>query len=169
MSLKEDRATGEWQYSEICMGTGQTCVFPGLINNYYQYVISFAEDEAGNFASHWMASLWFFFGVKHLRTGQRRLLGGSGWWGGRARVWQSLKCQWVRFAASPKYQTKITTLILRPACPAVPAGRTGWAVPCRTESGSGGCAAACTATLWRDGGQRGTDTVQHSLEKEPHS
>ncbi|NXY73827.1 HIPL1 protein, partial [Glareola pratincola] len=47
MSLKEDRATGEWQYSEICMGSGQTCMFPGLINNYYQYVISFAEDEAG--------------------------------------------------------------------------------------------------------------------------
>ncbi|XP_010227071.1 PREDICTED: HHIP-like protein 1, partial [Tinamus guttatus] len=47
MSLKENHATGEWQYSEICMGTGQTCVFPGLINNYYQYIISFAEDEAG--------------------------------------------------------------------------------------------------------------------------
>ncbi|XP_009465788.1 PREDICTED: HHIP-like protein 1 [Nipponia nippon] len=47
MSLKENRATGEWQYSEICMGTGQTCMFPGLINNYYQYIISFAEDEAG--------------------------------------------------------------------------------------------------------------------------
>ncbi|XP_066044880.1 HHIP-like protein 1 isoform X2 [Chamaea fasciata] len=47
MSLKEDRATGEWQYNEICMGTGQTCMFPGLINNYYQYIISFAEDEAG--------------------------------------------------------------------------------------------------------------------------
>ncbi|NXN25524.1 HIPL1 protein, partial [Nycticryphes semicollaris] len=47
MSLKEDRATGAWQYSEICMGTGQTCMFPGLINNYYQYIISFAEDEAG--------------------------------------------------------------------------------------------------------------------------
>ncbi|XP_035184184.1 HHIP-like protein 1 [Oxyura jamaicensis] len=47
MSLKEDRTTREWQYSEICMGTGQTCMFPGLINNYYQYIISFAEDEAG--------------------------------------------------------------------------------------------------------------------------
>ncbi|NXN97265.1 HIPL1 protein, partial [Rhinopomastus cyanomelas] len=47
MSLKENRATREWQYSEICMGTGQTCMFPGLINNYYQYIISFAEDEAG--------------------------------------------------------------------------------------------------------------------------
>ncbi|CAH2327909.1 HHIP 1 [Pelobates cultripes] len=47
MTLKENRDTGEWQYHEICMGTGQTCVFPGLINNYYQYIISFAEDEAG--------------------------------------------------------------------------------------------------------------------------
>lgn len=48
MSLKENRVTGEWEYNEICMGTGQTCMFPGLINNYYQYIISFAEDEAGN-------------------------------------------------------------------------------------------------------------------------
>uniref|UniRef100_A0A6J0VAK5 HHIP-like protein 1 n=1 Tax=Pogona vitticeps TaxID=103695 RepID=A0A6J0VAK5_9SAUR len=47
MSLKENRATGEWQYNEICMGRGQTCLFPGHINNYYQYIISFAEDEAG--------------------------------------------------------------------------------------------------------------------------
>ncbi|KAG8449137.1 hypothetical protein GDO86_015985 [Hymenochirus boettgeri] len=47
MSLKENHRTGEWEYHEICMGTGQTCEFPGLINNYYQYIISFAEDEAG--------------------------------------------------------------------------------------------------------------------------
>ncbi|KAM9355033.1 HHIP-like protein 1 [Pholidichthys leucotaenia] len=47
MSLREDRNTGRWNYNEICMGMGQTCVFPGLINNYYQYIISFAEDEAG--------------------------------------------------------------------------------------------------------------------------
>ncbi|KAJ1104981.1 hypothetical protein NDU88_002389 [Pleurodeles waltl] len=47
MALKENRQTGEWQYNEICMGSGQTCMFPGLINNYYQYIISFAEDEAG--------------------------------------------------------------------------------------------------------------------------
>ncbi|XP_074852638.1 HHIP-like protein 1 [Carettochelys insculpta] len=47
MSLKEKLSTGEWQYTEICMGTGQTCMFPGLINNYYQYITSFAEDEAG--------------------------------------------------------------------------------------------------------------------------
>ncbi|CAJ0923269.1 unnamed protein product [Ranitomeya imitator] len=46
MALKEDHNTGEWQYHEICMGMGQTCLFPGLINNYYQYIISFAEDEA---------------------------------------------------------------------------------------------------------------------------
>ncbi|KAM4662406.1 HHIP-like protein 1 [Discoglossus pictus] len=47
MTLKENQETGEWDYHEICMGTGQTCMFPGLINNYYQYIISFAEDEAG--------------------------------------------------------------------------------------------------------------------------
>ncbi|XP_037687832.1 HHIP-like protein 1 isoform X2 [Choloepus didactylus] len=47
MSLQENPRTGQWQYSEICMGQGQTCAFPGLINNYYPYIISFAEDEAG--------------------------------------------------------------------------------------------------------------------------
>ncbi|XP_068110896.1 HHIP-like protein 1 [Hyperolius riggenbachi] len=47
MALKEDYDTGQWHYNEICMGVGQTCMFPGLINNYYQYIISFGEDEAG--------------------------------------------------------------------------------------------------------------------------
>nr|XP_046245804.1 HHIP-like protein 1 [Scatophagus argus] len=47
MSLKEDVTTGEWQYSEICMGRDQTCRFPKLINSHYKYIISFAEDEAG--------------------------------------------------------------------------------------------------------------------------
>uniref|UniRef100_A0A3B5MB93 SRCR domain-containing protein n=1 Tax=Xiphophorus couchianus TaxID=32473 RepID=A0A3B5MB93_9TELE len=47
MSLKENEATGEWQYNEICMGRDQTCKFPKLINSYYRYIISFAEDEAG--------------------------------------------------------------------------------------------------------------------------
>ncbi|KAM9359118.1 HHIP-like protein 1 [Symphorus nematophorus] len=47
MSLKEDATTGEWQYNEICMGRDQTCRFPKLINSYYKYIISFAEDEAG--------------------------------------------------------------------------------------------------------------------------
>ncbi|KAM6933679.1 HHIP-like protein 1 [Xenentodon cancila] len=47
MSLKENVTTGEWQYNEICMGTDQTCRFSKLINSYYRYIISFAEDEAG--------------------------------------------------------------------------------------------------------------------------
>uniref|UniRef100_A0A3Q4I5G8 HHIP like 1 n=1 Tax=Neolamprologus brichardi TaxID=32507 RepID=A0A3Q4I5G8_NEOBR len=47
MSLQEDKKTGNWKYNEICMGMGLTCAFPGLINNYHQYIISFAEDESG--------------------------------------------------------------------------------------------------------------------------
>ncbi|XP_039108847.1 HHIP-like protein 1 [Hyaena hyaena] len=47
MSLRENLETGQWHYSEICMGRGQTCAFPGLINNYHPHIISFAEDEAG--------------------------------------------------------------------------------------------------------------------------
>ncbi|XP_023575408.1 HHIP-like protein 1 [Octodon degus] len=47
MSLRENLHTGRWQYSEICMGRGRTCAFPGLINNYHPHIISFAEDEAG--------------------------------------------------------------------------------------------------------------------------
>ena len=47
MSLQENRNTGKWDYQEICMGVGMTCAFPGLIDNYHQYIISFAEDEAG--------------------------------------------------------------------------------------------------------------------------
>ncbi|XP_029302451.1 HHIP-like protein 1 [Cottoperca gobio] len=47
MSLKENVTSGEWHYNEICMGRDQTCRFPKLINSYYKYIISFAEDEAG--------------------------------------------------------------------------------------------------------------------------
>ncbi|XP_075995785.1 HHIP-like protein 1 [Genypterus blacodes] len=47
MSLKEDISTGKWIYNEVCMGTEVTCMFPKLINSYYRYIISFAEDEAG--------------------------------------------------------------------------------------------------------------------------
>lgn len=47
MSLKENVTSGEWLYNEICMGRDQTCRFPKLINSYYKYIISFAEDEAG--------------------------------------------------------------------------------------------------------------------------
>ncbi|KAK7805051.1 hypothetical protein U0070_006457 [Myodes glareolus] len=38
---------GDFMSGEVCMGRGQTCAFPGLINNYYPHIISFAEDEAG--------------------------------------------------------------------------------------------------------------------------
>ncbi|XP_068441854.1 HHIP-like protein 1 isoform X2 [Clinocottus analis] len=47
MSLKENVSSGEWQYNEICMGRDQTCRFTKLINSYFKYIISFAEDEAG--------------------------------------------------------------------------------------------------------------------------
>nr|XP_014341367.1 PREDICTED: HHIP-like protein 1 [Latimeria chalumnae] len=47
MSLREDRGSGEWLYTELCMGQDQACNFPKLINNYLMYIISFAEDEAG--------------------------------------------------------------------------------------------------------------------------
>lgn len=53
MSLQEDTNTGEWKYNEVCMGMGRTCIFPGLINNYHQYIISFGEDEAGK-TSEWL-------------------------------------------------------------------------------------------------------------------
>lgn len=54
MSLREGPGTGQWRYSELCMGRGQTCEFPGLINNYHPHIISFAEDEAGeqSWAAH---------------------------------------------------------------------------------------------------------------------
>ncbi|KAM3910544.1 HHIP-like protein 1 [Leptodactylus fuscus] len=47
MSLKEDKDGKQWHYTEVCMGRGQTCNFPKLINAYYPYIISFGEDEAG--------------------------------------------------------------------------------------------------------------------------
>ncbi|XP_067848191.1 HHIP-like protein 1 [Heptranchias perlo] len=47
MGLSEDSRTGRWHDYKICMGKGQTCLFPGLQNQYYRYIISFAEDEAG--------------------------------------------------------------------------------------------------------------------------
>lgn len=66
MSLKENKNTRQWDYSEICMGMGQTCAFPGLINNYYQYIISFAEDEAG------MRKFSTFPGCWHFATAVKR-------------------------------------------------------------------------------------------------
>ncbi|KAI1897272.1 hypothetical protein AGOR_G00081610 [Albula goreensis] len=47
MALQENRQTGRWDYNEICMGKGKTCLYPGLINNFHQHIISFGEDEAG--------------------------------------------------------------------------------------------------------------------------
>ncbi|XP_077419325.1 HHIP-like protein 2 isoform X2 [Vanacampus margaritifer] len=47
MALEEDRTTGSWKERSICMGDAKTCSFPGLINHYHNYIISFAEDEAG--------------------------------------------------------------------------------------------------------------------------
>uniref|UniRef100_A0A3P8S6V5 HHIP like 2 n=1 Tax=Amphiprion percula TaxID=161767 RepID=A0A3P8S6V5_AMPPE len=47
MALEEDRMTGVWQERSVCMGDKKTCSFPGLINHYHKFIISFAEDEAG--------------------------------------------------------------------------------------------------------------------------
>ncbi|XP_050784218.1 HHIP-like protein 1 [Gopherus flavomarginatus] len=47
MSLREEAGSGHWLYKELCMGQGQTCAFPGLLNHHVPHIISFAEDEAG--------------------------------------------------------------------------------------------------------------------------
>ncbi|XP_039897434.1 HHIP-like protein 2 [Simochromis diagramma] len=47
MALEEDRTTGNWKERSVCMGDTQTCSFPGLINQHHKFIISFAEDEAG--------------------------------------------------------------------------------------------------------------------------
>lgn len=47
MALAEDSRSGTWHDHKICMGRGQTCLFPGLCNQYHRYIISFGEDEAG--------------------------------------------------------------------------------------------------------------------------
>ena len=46
MGLQEN-SEGTWEKQDICMGAGQTCMFPGFINNYHPHIISFGEDEAG--------------------------------------------------------------------------------------------------------------------------
>lgn len=51
LALEEDKATGNWKERSVCMGDTKTCSFPGLINHYHKFVISFAEDEAGNMCS----------------------------------------------------------------------------------------------------------------------
>uniref|UniRef100_S4RND3 HHIP like 1 n=1 Tax=Petromyzon marinus TaxID=7757 RepID=S4RND3_PETMA len=42
----EEGPDGAWHKRDLCMGTGQTCAFPGLINNYHSGIISFGEDES---------------------------------------------------------------------------------------------------------------------------
>uniref|UniRef100_A0A674JPR5 SRCR domain-containing protein n=1 Tax=Terrapene triunguis TaxID=2587831 RepID=A0A674JPR5_9SAUR len=49
MSLREEAGSGHWHYKEVCMGQGQTCAFPGLLNHHVPHIISFAEDEAGEY------------------------------------------------------------------------------------------------------------------------
>lgn len=48
MALEEEKSTGSWKERSVCMGDKKTCSFPGLINQYHKFIISFAEDEAGN-------------------------------------------------------------------------------------------------------------------------
>ncbi|MEE6473844.1 hypothetical protein FKM82_010189 [Ascaphus truei] len=47
MALLEDGNTNTWKKQDICMGDSTICAFPRLINKYSQFIISFAEDEAG--------------------------------------------------------------------------------------------------------------------------
>ncbi|XP_008397076.1 HHIP-like protein 2 [Poecilia reticulata] len=47
MALEENKAAGTWKEKSICMGSTTTCSFPGLINHHHKFIISFAEDEAG--------------------------------------------------------------------------------------------------------------------------
>ncbi|CAG5866825.1 unnamed protein product [Menidia menidia] len=47
MALEEDKRTGNWKERSVCMGDTTTCSFPGLINHHHKFIISFAEDEAG--------------------------------------------------------------------------------------------------------------------------
>ncbi|XP_054653636.1 HHIP-like protein 2 isoform X2 [Dunckerocampus dactyliophorus] len=47
MALEEDKVTGSWKERSVCMGDTKTCSFPGLINHHHKFIISFAEDEAG--------------------------------------------------------------------------------------------------------------------------
>ncbi|XP_027855663.1 HHIP-like protein 2 [Xiphophorus couchianus] len=47
LALEENKAAGTWKEKSICMGSTTTCSFPGLINHHHKFIISFAEDEAG--------------------------------------------------------------------------------------------------------------------------
>ncbi|XP_008581677.1 PREDICTED: HHIP-like protein 2, partial [Galeopterus variegatus] len=47
MALQEDRKTKKWKKQDVCLGSTKLCAFPGLISTYSKFIISFAEDEAG--------------------------------------------------------------------------------------------------------------------------
>ncbi|XP_032640279.1 HHIP-like protein 2 isoform X1 [Chelonoidis abingdonii] len=47
MALQEDERENKWKKQDICIGSTKACAFPGLISSYNKFIISFAEDEAG--------------------------------------------------------------------------------------------------------------------------
>ncbi|XP_070805326.1 HHIP-like protein 2 [Pituophis catenifer annectens] len=47
MALQEDEKTNTWKKQDICVGSIKACAFPGLVSSYSKFIISFAEDEAG--------------------------------------------------------------------------------------------------------------------------
>ncbi|XP_040468185.1 HHIP-like protein 2 [Falco naumanni] len=47
MALREDEKTSKWKKQDICIGSTRACAFPGMISSYSKFIISFAEDEAG--------------------------------------------------------------------------------------------------------------------------
>ncbi|XP_065486958.1 HHIP-like protein 2 [Caloenas nicobarica] len=47
MALHEDEKTNKWKKQDICIGSRKACAFPGMISSYSKFIISFAEDEAG--------------------------------------------------------------------------------------------------------------------------
>uniref|UniRef100_A0A8C4UZU1 HHIP like 2 n=1 Tax=Falco tinnunculus TaxID=100819 RepID=A0A8C4UZU1_FALTI len=42
-----DFMNGKWKKQDICIGSTRACAFPGMISSYSKFIISFAEDEAG--------------------------------------------------------------------------------------------------------------------------
>ncbi|XP_053164556.1 HHIP-like protein 2 isoform X2 [Hemicordylus capensis] len=47
MALQEDERANKWKKQDICIGSTKACAFPGLLSSYSKFIISFAEDEAG--------------------------------------------------------------------------------------------------------------------------
>ncbi|XP_009585943.1 PREDICTED: HHIP-like protein 2 [Fulmarus glacialis] len=47
MALQEDEKTNKWKKQDICIGSTKACAFPRMIHSYSKFIISFAEDEAG--------------------------------------------------------------------------------------------------------------------------